>query len=130
MHDTIDSASVVEASRLLQIAAVIFGIAAVAGITMAGMRFSGLPRPPNWLAMGHGLLASAGLSLLIYAACTTAVPLRVQLAAVFFVLAAIGGATINLMFHSKLLPLPIPLMLGHALLAVVGYVLLLLALYG
>lgn len=49
---------------------------------------------------------------------------------VLFVMAAAGGAAMNLLYYWKLLPLPIPLMLLHALLAVAGVVLLLMTLYG
>lgn len=119
-----------ETYTMLQTAAVLFGAAALGGLLMAGMRFSGTPRPPTWLAMGHGLLAAAGLTLLIYAAATAGVPRTAQIAMVLFVIAAAGGAAMNLLYHWKLLPLPIPLMLVHALLAVSGFVLLLVTLYG
>ena len=115
---------------MLQVAAVLFGIAALGGLVMAGMRFTGIPRPPAWLAMVHGLLAAAGLTLLIYAAMSVGIPLMAQVALGFFVVAAIGGAAMNLLFHWKLLPLPIPLMIIHALLAVIGFVLLLMCIYG
>lgn len=119
-----------ETYTMLQTAAVLFGAAALGGLLMAGMRFSGTPRPPAWLAMGHGLLAAAGLTLLIYAAATAGVPRTAQIAMVLFVIAAAGGAAMNLLYHWKLLPLPVPLMLVHALLAVAGFVLLLVTLYG
>ena len=119
-----------ETYTMLQTAAVLFGAAALGGLLMAGMRFSGTPRPPTWLAMGHGLLAAAGLTLLIYAAATAGVPRTAQIAMVLFVIAAAGGAAMNLLYHWKLLPLPIPLMLVHTLLAVSGFVLLLVTLYG
>ncbi len=41
--------------------------------------------------------------------------------------AAAGGAFMNLNYHWKLLPLPTGLMIGHALLAAVGFVMLILA---
>ena len=119
-----------ETYTMLQTAAALFGAAALGGLLMAGMRFSGTPRPPTWLAMGHGLLAAAGLTLLIYAAATAGVPRTAQIAMVLFVIAAAGGAAMNLLYHWKLLPLPIPLMVVHALLAVAGFVLLLVTLYG
>ncbi len=119
-----------ETYTMLQTAAVLFGAAALGGLLMAGMRFSGTPHPPTWLAMAHGLLAAAGLTLLIYAACTVGVPRTAQIAAVLFVIAAAGGAAMNLLYHWKLLPLPIPLLVVHALLAVAGFVLLLVSLYG
>jgi hypothetical protein len=64
---------------------------------MAGIRFGGKPRPPTWLAMLHGLLSAA------------------------------GGAFLNLNYHWKMLPLPKGMILGHAAIAVVGFVLLLVA---
>ena len=119
-----------ETYTMLQTAAALFGAAALGGLLMAGMRVSGTPRPPTWLAMGHGLLAGAGLTLLIYAAATAGVPRTAQIAMVLFVIAAAGGAAMNLLYHWKLLPLPMPLLVLHALLAVAGFVLLLLTLYG
>lgn len=110
----------------MKTAAILFGIGAVGGLIMAGIRFSGAPRPPSSLAMLHGVLAAAGLTLLIYSALTVGIPRMAQLATGLLVLAALGGTVINLQFHSKMLPLPKALIIGHALLAVSGFVLLLL----
>ena len=115
---------------IMQTAAALFGVAALGGLLMAGMRFSGTPRPPAWLAMGHGLLAAAGLTLLIYAACSVGIAPMAQLATGLLVVAAIGGAAMNLLFHWKLKPLPISLMILHALLAVAGFALLLWSIFG
>lgn len=119
-----------EANAMMQTAAALFGLAALGGLLMAGMRFKSIPHPPAWLAMGHGLLAAAGLTLLIYAAFALGIPPMAQLATGLFVVAAVGGAVMNLLFHWKQLPLPIPLMLVHAGLAVAGFVLLLVSIYG
>lgn len=114
---------------MLKTASLLFAAAALGGIFMAGLRFSGRPRPPSWLAMGHGLLAAAGLTLLVYAWCNVGIPPMAQFATVLFILAAAGGAAMNLLFHAKQLPLPIPLMIVHALLAVSAFVLLLLSIF-
>lgn len=114
----------------MQAAAVVFGIAALGGIVMALLRWRGAPRPPDWLAMLHGLLAGAGLTLLIYAAVTVGLPSLALLSLGLFVLAALGGVYINLRFHAKQLALPKGWILGHAGLAVVAYALLLLAVFG
>ena len=119
-----------ETYTMLQTAIALFCAAALGGLVMAGMRFSGTPRPPAWLAMGHGLLAAAGLTLLIYAALTVGVPRTAQIAAVLFVVAAAGGTALNLLYHSKLLPLSKPLLVAHAALAVSGLVLLLITVFG
>ncbi|MEO8002605.1 MAG: hypothetical protein ABI644_12075 [Arenimonas sp.] len=110
---------------MMQTAVVLFALAALGGILMAGIRFSGRPRPPSWLAMGHGFMAAAGLTLLIYAELTVGIPALAELALGLFIVAAMGGAMMNLLFHSKQLPLPIPLMLLHATLAVSAFVVLL-----
>ncbi len=109
-----------EADTMLRAALTLFGIAAAGGLLMAGMRFNGTPRPPAWLAMGHGLLAAAGLTLLIYAALTVGIPKMALVALGLLVIAAIGGVALNLLFHWKELPLPVPLMVLHGLMAVAG----------
>lgn len=116
-----------ESLLILRTASALFALAALGGLIMAGMRFNGSPRPPSWLAMGHGFLAAAGLTLLIFAALTVGIPVMAQVGLGLFCLAAAGGAALNLLFHSKQLPLPIPLMMAHALLAVTGFVVLLLS---
>jgi hypothetical protein len=50
-----------------------------------------------------------------------------QLALVLFLVAAAGGAFINLNFHWKMLPLPKGLVLVHAGIAVCGFLLLVVA---
>jgi hypothetical protein len=56
-------------------------------------------------------------------------PSLANLAIVLFVIAALGGVVLNLNYHWKLLPLPKWLVVVHGLLAVVGFVLLLAALW-
>ena len=117
-----------EPKLVMTTAAVLFGIAALGGLTMAGIRFSG-PNPPAWLSMLHGFLAAAALTLLIYAVCTIGLPSLAQIAIVLFVVAALGGVILNLNYQWKLVPLPKWLVIVHALVAVTGYVLLLAALW-
>ena len=119
-----------EPNMSLQAATALLGAGALGGLVMVGIRLKGEARPPNWLAMAHGLLAAAALTLLIYAALTVGIPKLALYALVLLVIAAIGGAAINLLYHSKLLPLPIPLIIGHALIAAAGFVLLLVSVLG
>ncbi|MCL1635883.1 hypothetical protein M2650_14735 [Luteimonas sp. SX5] len=114
----------------MQAAAILFGLAAVGGVIMALIRWSGAPRPPDWLAMGHGLLAAAGLTLLIHAAVTIGLPVLAQASLGLFVLAALGGAFVNLRYHARQLPLPKAWIVIHASLAVIAFALLLAALFG
>jgi hypothetical protein len=114
----------------MQTAIIILGFAALGGVTLAAMRFSGTLIPPTWMALGHGAVAATGLGFLIAAATGSTVPLLVQVALGVFLLAALGGATIFVGFHLQKKPLPIPLIVLHGLTAVVGYVLLLIGAYG
>jgi hypothetical protein len=113
----------------MQTAAVLLALAALGGLIMAGLRFAGHPYPSSWLAMGHGFLAGAAVTLLIYAYFTVGLPTPGLVALVLFLLAAAGGVFMNLGYHWKQLPLPKTLVLVHALIAVLGFVLLLVAIW-
>lgn len=113
----------------MQLAAIFFALAALGGLTMATMRAAGTPRPPTWLALGHGAIAAAGLVTLIYTAATQTLPTAALVALGCFVLAALGGATIFLLFHVRGKPLPMPLVIGHGLIAVTAFVLLLVGIF-
>lgn len=115
---------------MLQTASVLFAVTALGGVVMAAIRFTGRPHPPSWMAMMHGLLAGAGLTLLVYAAVAGDVASTAVLAAALFVLAAIGGVVMNLVYHLRERPLPKSLMVVHALIAVTAFVLLLAAAFG
>ena len=115
---------------MLQIGAALFTLAALGGLVMAGIRFGGRRNPPAWLAMLHGLLAAAGLTLLAYAVVVGEARAWAVFALVLFLLAAGGGAVMSLAYKWKQRLLPAWLVLAHATLAVVGYVLLLLTVLG
>ena len=118
-----------EPNLIMQTSAILLAVAAVGGATMAVIRFSGKPHPPIWLAMLHGFISAAALTLLVYAAATVGLRPLANVAIVLFVVAAAGGAFMNLNFHWKLLPLPKWLVLVHAAIAVVGFLLLLGAIF-
>ena len=115
------------AITMLQAAVLMFALAATGGLVMAGTRLFRKHNPPAWLSMLHGLLAAAGITLLAYAALFTGVPSPGGWALLLFVLAAGGGAAMNLLWQWRQRPLPIGLMLFHAALAVVAFVLLIVA---
>jgi uncharacterized membrane protein HdeD (DUF308 family) len=119
-----------EPNLIMQTAAVLLALAAIGGATMAIIRFGGKPHPPTWLAMLHGFLAAAAVTLLLYACFTVGLPTLAKAALALFVIAALGGAVLNLNYHWKQLPLPKSLMLAHGALAVVGFLLLLGAIFG
>jgi hypothetical protein len=109
-----------DAGTLLRTAVVLLAITGAGGLLMAGMRFKGRPHPPDWLAMLHGLLAGAGLTLVLYAAFTAGLPAGAWLGLVLMVAAAVGGLVLNLGYHTKRQALPVWLVLVHAAAAAVG----------
>jgi hypothetical protein len=114
---------------IMKTASVLLAIAALGGLTMAAIRFGGKPQPPTWLAMLHGFLSAAALTLLLYAYFTAGLPALAAWALLLFLLAAAGGAFLNLNYHWKMRPLPKGMIVGHALIAVAGFGLLLAALW-
>lgn len=114
-----------EPAMILRTATILLAIAAVGGLIMAGIRFAGDRQPPVALTMLHGFLAAAAVTLLLYGAVTIGLPSMALGALVLFLLAAAGGAILNLNYHWKQRPLPKWLVLVHGLVAVAGFLLLL-----
>ncbi len=112
---------------VMQTATGLLVITALGGLAMAGIRFAGNTNPPSWLAMLHGFLAGAAVTLLLYAALTVGLPRMAVWALVLFLLAAAGGVFMNLGYQLKNLPLPKAVVIGHAVIAIVGFLLLLIA---
>jgi len=113
---------------ILFVACVMFGIAAAGGIVMALVRLGKKTNPPHWIAMLHGFIAAAGVTLLAYVTIFSHVPSTAQIGLLAFLLAAAGGVWMNLGRHQRNMLIPKSIMVGHALIAVAGFALLLLAL--
>jgi hypothetical protein len=111
-------------------AVVLLALAAVGGLIMAVIRFRGADRPPTLFVMGHGLLAAAALTLLLYAAATVGLPQMALAATGLLLVVAAVGAGLNLLYHSKMLPIPKAPIVIHALVGATAFVLLLLAVMG
>ena len=116
-----------DAPLMLRTAAWLFVLTAFGGLAMAGIRFVGQHNPPVWLSMLHGFAAGAGATLLAYAVATSVVPVSAKAALVLFLLAAAGGVLMTLAYQWTQRLLPAWLVSVHALAAVAGFVLLLLA---
>lgn len=116
-----------ETALILRTSAILLAIAAAGGLTMAGIRFAGDRQPSVALAMLHGFLAAAAITLLLYAAATVGLPRTALAALVLFLIAGVGGVTLNLNYQWKQRLLPKWLIVVHAIVAVVGFVLLLAA---
>ena len=74
--------------------------------------------------MLHGLLAAAALTLLLFAYFTVGLPNLASWGLLLFVVAALGGVILNLAYQTQEVTLPKAIVLVHAGLAVIGYVLL------
>lgn len=112
---------------ILWVVITLLSVAAAGGLVMAGVRAFADRNPPAWLAMVHGLLAGSSLTLLLFAAFTIGLPIYAAWALILLVIAALGGVFLNLGFQEKRSLLPKPIMYGHALIAVVGFILLVIA---
>jgi hypothetical protein len=106
---------------------VLLALAALGGLLMAAIRFAGKPHPPTWLAMAHGFIAGAAVTLLVYDFFTVGLPALASWGLLLFLIAAAGGIVLNLGYHWKRLPLPKWMVVVHALVAVSGFVLLVIA---
>jgi hypothetical protein len=110
-------------------AVVLFALAAVGGIILAVIRFRGQPYPPLGLALVHGAAAAAGLVALIVAVAPGNAPSLATTALVLFLIAA-GGGFFLFFHHLRKVALPIWLVVVHALVAVVAFLMLLVAVFG
>ncbi len=106
------------------VALVLFGLAAVGGLVLALQRFSGKPLPSLPLALVHGLAAGAGLVALTVFVANGGGPSAARTGLVLLLIAALGGFVLFTR-HLKQVALPIPVMILHALVAVAGFVTLL-----
>ncbi len=111
----------------MTVALVLFAIAAIGGVILAALRLRGRADLPLGLAAVHGLVAAAGLVALIVAiAGASAAGSLPKVALVLFIVAALGGFVL-LTSHLRTKNVPVPIMLVHAAVAVVSFVLLLVA---
>lgn len=108
---------------MLELTPVLFALAALGGLTLAIMhiRKSGAPMS---LSLIHGLVAAAGLILLILAMARAELGGLVMVSVVLFVVAAVGGLML-LATHLRSRPLPAPLIVVHGLVAAAAFAVLL-----
>ncbi len=106
---------------------VLFALAALGGVVLATLRFRGRPTLPLGLAVVHGLFGAAGLVALIWAVFGTGLAAKASLG--LFVVAALGGFVL-FSFQLRKQAIPIGVMLVHALVAVIAFVLLLVRVHG
>ena len=113
-----------DAQLMLRSSVLLLALTTVGGLLAAGFRFSGRPHPPSLVAMLHGLLAAAGLTLVLYVAVVKGLPGGAWAGLIALLAAVLGGLVLNLGYHWKKQALPIWLVLVHAAVAAVGLVVL------
>lgn len=106
---------------------ILLTIAALGGLVLLGIRLSGKPYPPLFLAGVHGLVAVAGFGFLLQAIFSGSAPDLAKWAAGAFGIAAIGGIALLAGFHLRHKPLPVPLILIHGVVAIAGLVILIIS---
>ena len=72
-------------------------------------------------------LAAAGVTLLAYAVLVLKAPNMALLSLLLFLAASIGGVVLNLYYHLKNVPLPKSIVVAHAVIAIIAFVLLYMA---
>ncbi|HXG66992.1 MAG TPA: hypothetical protein VNO70_17955 [Blastocatellia bacterium] len=112
----------------MTLAAILFAIAALGGVALAVIRFTGKDVPPTGLALAHGAVAAAGLVALIIAVTGGAASSRATIALAGFIIAALGGFLL-FSYHLRRQALPIPLVAIHGLVAVVSFAILLFGIF-
>ncbi len=112
---------------LLIIAAILFALGALGGLVMAVKSFTGAAIPVPLAAL-HGLLGATGLVLLIVAALLGVGGNTGRIALAVLLVAALGGFYL-LSFHVRKQRHPRAVIVIHALVAVIGFLTLLTALY-
>ncbi len=112
---------------MFSLAAILFAVTALGGITTAVIHLNGrdIPMP---LAVLHGLAAVAGLIVLIAAASAGATSAATTALALFIV-AALGGLVMFFGFYLRGKRLPNVLIFMHGLVAVAAFVFLMIYLF-
>lgn len=107
-------------SSMLQTASTLLLLTAAGGVVMAAQRLGQKRNPADSLAMAHGFLAAAALTLLIYAAVVDGIPSSALFGTILLLAAATGGVVMNLFYHLAGTLLPQWLVHAHITLAVAG----------
>lgn len=107
-------------------AVLLFGVAALFGLTMALLHSWTHRLPPVVLPALHGVFVISGFGVLLGAVWPDFAG-RASLALAVFALAAVGGFTLALGRHARGKPLPMALVLGHGGTAVIAFAILLTA---
>ncbi len=108
---------------MLTVAAFLLALTAVVGLTTAATRTRSGANPPLPMALIHGALGASGLVISIIAGLTDGFSSRHGISTGLLVVAALGGFILfSSHLRDRLISLPVTIV--HALIAVIGYGLL------
>lgn len=113
---------------MLSAAIACFAIAAIGGLVLAFLHLSRKTVPVG-IAMLHGLLAVAGVILLLIGMSQGQASRMLITALILFLVAAVGGLVLFGM-HLRSRPLSVPFLAIHALVAVAAFLTLLVGVFG
>jgi hypothetical protein len=113
--------------NMLKLAAVLFAVAALGGLTLAVLHLKKKSLPYS-LALLHGLMGAGGLAVLILGVMKIGFSGAPALALGIFLITALGGFFL-FSFHVRKKSLPTPMVFIHGLAAVTAFVILLLAIF-
>lgn len=108
---------------MLTVAAVLFAIAAIGGLTVAYLHFT-RNTAPTALAIMHGLFAATALILLIISIAQGQAAGLLIASLIIFLVAVVGGFILFLGFQLRSKQLPRPLIVIHGTAAATAFLLL------
>lgn len=110
-------------------AVVLFALAAIVGLYMGVLHSRGRTPPPVLAAVLHGVLAVSAVVLLLLGVMQVGLGATVHSWSLgFFVIAALGGLYL-VSFHIRRKPLPGGVIVIHGLIAVIAFLILLVAVF-
>jgi hypothetical protein len=113
---------------MFNLAVLLIALGAVVGLFMAVQHFRGRTPPRGLVAATHGLLAVAGVVVLLLAVRESGMRGMGQLALCLFAVAALGGLYLATL-HMDQKRLSSPVIVIHALVAVIAFLMTLTAVY-
>lgn len=109
---------------MLGLACILFLWAIILGIMLAFARFGKEANPPPVLVWWHGSFAVVGFLILLYGSFFVGYPLVANLGVILLSLAALFGFWMYFNYHRKEVLIPPPVVWGHGLVAVIGFLLI------
>jgi hypothetical protein len=109
------------AEMFVGLAFFLFAPAVLGALLVVGSRLKGRPRPPRWLILAYALVTTTVLAFLAYGDWMLSLPLPGHISLALLAVAALGGAFGLIVSQLCGKPLPIWVVLGHAILVLAAF---------